>query len=253
MLYPVVRIAHRGASIECPENTLLAFRRAMEHGVDALEIDLHLTRDHQLVVIHDDRLGRTTNGDGWVREHSLAQIRTLDAGRGERVPQLAEVFQLISGTPVRLCIEIKASSDVESLETCEAAVRAIEAASLTGKVIVTSFNPASLLRAKALLPGLATMLDPSPQDGSLTPRQVCEQGLRAGANCLSYNFHHVTRAVAAEARLSGLSLWPWNPNEFHEIDALLRLGVPGIMTDRPEVLNMAIHEFGITGSNAWIL
>ncbi len=247
MTYPVVRVAHRGASVECPENTLLAFRRAMEYGVDALEIDLHLTRDQQLVVIHDQRLERTTNGDGWVRDHTLAQIQALDAGQGERVPQLTELFQLMRGTPVRLCIEIKGSSEAESLETCEAAVQAIEAANLTGKVILTSFNPASLLRAKALLPGLATMLDPSPQDGSLTPRQVCEQGLRAGANCLSYDFHHVTQAVAEEARLSGLSLWPWNPNEPHEIASQLRLGVPGIMTDRPEMLNKAIHGFGRMG------
>jgi glycerophosphoryl diester phosphodiesterase len=247
MTYPVVRVAHRGASVECPENTLLAFRRAMEHGVEALEIDLHLTRDQQLVVIHDARLERTTNGAGRVREHSLAQIQTLDAGQGERVPQLAEVFQLMRGTPLRLCIEIKGSSEAESLETCQAAVQAIEAANLTGKVILTSFNPAALLRGKALLPGLATMLDPSPQDGSLTPRQVCEQGLRAGANCLSYDFQHVTPAVAEEARLSGLALWPWNPNETDEITAMLRLGVPGIMSDRPERLNQAIRDFGRMG------
>jgi glycerophosphoryl diester phosphodiesterase len=247
MIYPVVRVAHRGASIECPENTRLAFRRAMEHGIDALEIDLHLTRDQQLVVIHDDQLGRTTNGQGRVREHSLAQIQTLDAGQGERVPQLAEVFALVRDTPVRLCVEVKGSNNEESLETAEAAVGAIEAAGMSGKVILTSFNPAALLRAKALLPSLSTMLDPSPQDGSLTPRQVCEQGLRAGANCLSYDFHHVTRAVSEEARLSGLALWPWNPNGADQIDAMLRLGVPGIMTDRPERLNQAIQDFGRMG------
>jgi glycerophosphoryl diester phosphodiesterase len=247
MTYPVVRVAHRGASIECPENTLLAFQRAMEHGIDALEIDLHLTRDHQLVVIHDDELRRTTNGEGRVRDHSLAQILALDAGRGEGVPLLAEVFQLIKDTPVRLCIEVKGSNDAESLKITDAAVQAIEVANLIGKVIITSFNPASLIRAKSLNPGLSTMLDPSPQDGSLTPRQVCEQGLRAGANCLSYDFQHVTQAVAEEARLSGLALWPWNPNEPDHIESMLRLGVPGIMTDRPERLNQAIRGFGGMG------
>jgi glycerophosphoryl diester phosphodiesterase len=244
MTYPVVRVAHRGASVECPENTLMAFRRAMEHGIDALEIDLHLTRDHHLVVIHDDELGRTTNGTGRVGEQTLAQILRLDAGQGEGVPELGEVLQLVKDSQVRLCIEIKGSNDVESLETTDAAVHAIEAANLIGRVIITSFNPASLLRAKWLNPSLSTMLDPSPQDGSLTPRQICEQGLRAGANCLSYDFQHVTQWVGEEARLSGLALWPWNPNTPDQIETMLRLGVPGIMTDRPEVLNKAIQDFG---------
>jgi glycerophosphoryl diester phosphodiesterase len=242
MVYPVVRVAHRGASIECPENTLLAYRRAIEHGVDALEVDLHLTRDRQLVAIHDSRLDRVTDGRGLVRDYSVDQIKALVVEQGECIPLLAEIFQLVAGSSLRLCLEIKGQNEAESLEIAEAVVRAVGSAGMDSKVILTSFMSSALLRSKALNPGLATMLDPSPQDGSLTPRQVCEQVLLAGANCLSFDFRYVDRALAGEARLSGLALWPWNPDEPVDIRKMLDLGVPGIMTDRPDVLNEVLNS-----------
>ena len=242
MGYPLVRGAHRGASAECAENTLLAFERAMAYGVDALEIDVHLTGDDVLVVIHDSTLDRTTDGTGRVRDHSLAEIRQLDAGQGQRVPTLDEVFGLVRATPIRLCVEVKGETESDGLTIAGALVRSLETAGLLGRAIVTSFSPAALLRARAMQPALAAMLDPSPQDGSLTPRQICEQTLRAGANSLSYDFEHVTPAVAAEARLNGLALWPWAPNTAGAIRSMVQLGVPGIMTDRPDVLNKVLNE-----------
>jgi glycerophosphoryl diester phosphodiesterase len=237
-----VRIAHRGASIDEPENTLRAFARAIELGVDMLELDVNLTRDGALVVIHDTTLERTTNGAGLVREHTLADIQSLDAGRGQRVPTLGEVFDLVRPTPVRLCVEIKGASAEEDLAITEATIAALERADFPGRAVVTSFSPAALLHAKALRSTLATLLDPSPQDGSLTPRQICEQTLAAGANCLSYDVRYLDQAVVDEARLSGLVLWPWAPNEPDEIRRVLRLGVPGLMTDRPDVLNAVLDE-----------
>ena len=113
---PCVRIAHRGASADYPENTLLAFTHAIAQGVDMIELDVNLTHDGELVVIHDAALERTTNGAGLVRDRPLADIRRLDAGRGQHVPLLAEVFDLVRSTPVRLCVEIKGETDHDSLE-----------------------------------------------------------------------------------------------------------------------------------------
>ncbi len=242
MPYPVTRIAHRGASALYPENTRLAFRRALEMGVDMLEVDLHLTRDDELVVMHDSTLNRTTDGAGRVRAQPLAEIRRLDAGQGEKVPTFAEVLALVQSTPVRLCVEVKGETEAEGLDIVEAVLTALERADFAGRAVVTSFSPAALLRAKALQPRLATLLDPSPQDGSLAPRQICEQTLAAGANCLSYDFRFVTQAVADECRLSGLALWPWAPNAAEEIRQMLRLGAPGLMTDRPDILNQVLNE-----------
>jgi glycerophosphoryl diester phosphodiesterase len=214
----------------------------MEIGVDALELDVHLTQDNALVVMHDPTLDRTTNGTGRIAATELADIRKLDAGQGERVPLLTEVFDLVRDTPIHLCIEVKGETEALGLVIAEAIVHAVEDADFLGRVIVTSFSPAALLRTRAIQPALATMLDPSPQDGTLTPRQVCAQTLRAGANSLSFDCQFVTQALADEARLAGLTVWPWAPNTDVEIEAMVGLGITGIMTDRPDVLNKVLRD-----------
>jgi glycerophosphoryl diester phosphodiesterase len=242
--FRTLRIAHRGASHDYPENTLLAFRRAIEMGVDYLEVDVQVTREGELVVMHDETLERTTNGSGFVHEHTLAQIRELDAGRGERVPTLNEVFELARANNVRLCVEVKGVDENASVEIANALVRAIHDAQVVPFTVLTSFYPDALRRAKQIDPRLATFLDPSPQDGSLSPRAICEQTLAAYANVISYDFQFVTEAVAREAELTGLALWPWAPNTQAEISRMLALRVPGIMTDRPDVLNETLKDFG---------
>ncbi len=241
MAFYVVRIAHRGASVEYPENTLLAYRKAIEYGIDALEADIHLTRDGELVAIHDGTLNRTTSGTGRVREHTLSELEALDAGRGEKIPRLEHIFSLAARAPIRLYLEIKGDSEAEFLKVAEALLSAVEAAGLLRKIILTSFSSPALLRAKALQPGVSTMLDPSPQDGSLTPQEICEQALRAGANSISYDFQILTPQIADEARLNGLALFPWMPNEPEDIRRTLALGVTGVMTDRPDVLNQVLQ------------
>ena len=239
---PILRVAHRGASAQYPENTLLAFRRAIEQGVDALELDIHRTADGELVVIHDSTLERTTNGYGNVRDHRLQEIRQLDAGRAEKIPLLDEVIQLARAAQIRLCVEIKGATEAEELAIAESTVRALEAGNFLSQVIVTSFSPQALLRAKALQPELSTMLDPSPQDGTLTPRQICAQVLCASANCLSYDFRFLTPAIATECQLTGLALWPWDPDEPDDIRQVIKLGVHGIMTNRPDVLDKVLND-----------
>src|SRR6185369_385832 len=133
-------------------------------------------------------------------------------------------------------------NEAECVTIAEAIVAALRAADWTHRAILASFVPAALSRGRALAPHLATMLDPSPQDGSLSPREICEQTLACGANSLSYDHIYVTAAVAAECRLMGLALWPWAPNEPEELRAMLALGVPGIETDRPDVLNAVLNE-----------
>ena len=238
----IIRVAHRGASAQYPENTLLAFRKAIQQGVDMLEIDIHHTADDKLVVIHDPTLERTTNGHGDICDHSLEEIRQLDAGQGERIPILNEVIQLAREAQIRLCVEIKGRTETEELAIAESVIRALETSDFLSQAIVTSFSPQALLRVKAIQPKVSTMLDPSPQDGSLTPRQICEQALRAGVNCVSYDFRFLTPAIATECQLTGLTLWPWDPDEPDDIKQVINLDVHGIMTNRPDILNKVIHE-----------
>lgn len=237
----VVRIAHRGASAQFPENTLLAFRQAIDQGVDVLEIDVHSTAEDHLVVIHDRTLERTTDGHGNVHDHSLDEIRRLDAGQGERVPLLEEVIQLAREEGVRLCVEIKGIFGEEEAVLPGKIVRALEASDFIHQSVLTSFSPAAILRAKQANSAASTMLDPSPQDGSLAAREICEQALRAGANGVCYDYQILTPEIVRECQLTGLALWAWQPDEPDDLRQLVRLGVHGIMTNRPNVLNEVIH------------
>ena len=241
----IIRVAHRGASAQYPENTLLAFRQAIQQGVDMLEIDIHLTADNNPVVIHDPTLERTTSGNGNICEYSLEEIRQLDAGQGERIPILNEVVQMAREAQIRLCVEIKGRTETEELAIAESVIRELETSDFLSQAIVTSFSPQALLRVKAVQPEVSTMLDPSPQDGSLTPGQICEQVLRAGANCVSYDFRFLTPAIVRECQLTGLTLWPWDPDEPDDIKQVINLDVHGIMTNRPDILNKVIHEFTV--------
>ncbi len=105
---------HRGASAEFPENTLAAFRRALELGVAGIELDVHLSADGVPVVIHDETVDRTTNGEGAVAGLTVAHLRELDAGQGEYVPTLAEVLDLV-GDRVHVDIEVKANAAGEAV------------------------------------------------------------------------------------------------------------------------------------------
>ena len=241
----IVRIAHRGASAQYPENTLLAFRQAIEQGVDMLELDVHSTSDGHLVVIHDRTLERTTNGHGNVNDHSLHEIRQLDAGHGERIPLFDEVIGLARVAGIRLCVEIKGIFGEEELRLPEAIVRALAASDFLNQSVLTSYSPMALLRAKATSTEVSTMLDPSPQDGSLTPRQICAQALRAGANGVCYDFRMLTPAIVRECQLTGLVLWTWQPDEPDDLRQLLKANISGIMTNRPDVLNEVLNDIAL--------
>lgn len=149
LLDPAARpvIAHRGASGQFPENTLLAFREAVAQGADAVELDIRLTRDDVPVVMHDATLDRTTDGKGSVGERDLEALRGLDAGRGEPVPTLEAVLEALPETP--LLVEVKAGAAMPEV------VRVVRAIGAGDRVVLGSFVSEALKTARAA--GLATV------------------------------------------------------------------------------------------------
>ena len=139
-------------------------------------------------------------------------------------------------------MEIKGIVGEEELALPAAIVRVLEATDFLSQTVLTSFSPKALLRAKATNAEASLMLDPSPQDGSLTPHQICAQALSAGANGVCYDFQLLTPAIVRECQLTGLALWAWQPDEPDDLRGLLKLGVQGIMTNRPDVLNEVLHD-----------
>ena len=246
-MIPPVRIAHRGASGAglAPENTLAAFERAIQIGVDILEVDVHATGDGQIVAVHDSTLDRTTDGRGSVREQSLDQIRQVDAGswfaddfRGERVPTLQEVLELARHRALVL-IEVKADFIAERI------LHIVDSMAATSQVIIQSFNPQNVQRTKLLNPSIPTALlvGKLPTTPSrVRARRLVKQVLQAGANTLSIWHATLTPPLLEEMRKRGIAVWAWTVDQEIIMRDLALVGIQGIITSYPNLLNQVIGD-----------
>jgi glycerophosphoryl diester phosphodiesterase len=234
-------IAHRGASACAPENTMAAFRRAVELGARFIETDLHLSRDGKIVAIHDDTLERTTNGHGLVRDHTVKELRELDAGSwfapafaGEYVPSLEEILELAGHADLSLYLEIKGGSGYGIERALAAALH--ERREAHG-VVVLSFEPRALEQVhqldRVLMTGL--LFEDSKMD-------VVERAVKIGARQLAPRGDHVTPELVARAHFHGLQVVTWTINEPEQMRALTAAGVDGIMTDYPDRLVAVVGE-----------
>ena len=228
---PRLVIAHRGASGTRPENTLVAFRRAAELGAHMIELDVQLTRDHEVVVMHDWTLDRTTDGTGAVGAITVADLRGLDAGawfdagfRGERVPTLAEVLAAVA-LPVN--VELKPVGDDGLVER---ALAVVDAAGAAARVVFSSFDPSSLvrLRGRAFGARIGVLWEDAPIEDAL---RLAE---RVGARTLHVRKDAITEAVVVAARAAGLGVLGWTVNDPRDCDRLDAAGVDGVFTDFPE-------------------
>ena len=236
-------VAHRGASAVAPENTLAAFRRALEMQVDALELDLQPTRDGQLIVMHDETLDRTTNGRGYIFERTLAELRNLDAGSwfhrahstgprydGEPIPTLDEVIGLVRNGRQQLYIEIKKSERTpEDFE--ENVVGVIRRHGFENRVVLISFDPNSLRRVRQLAPSVATgiLFKELPADPIFLARTI-------GATGIAPRVDRVTREFVQAAHRAGMRMVVWTVDSPDDIRRLIYFGADGIVTNVPDRL-----------------
>jgi glycerophosphoryl diester phosphodiesterase len=217
-------VGHRGAAGVEPENTIRGFRYALELGVDYVECDVHLTKDNQLIVMHDETVDRTTNGTGAIRNLTFAEIRSLDAGKGERVPTLTEVLEVVKDKAI-LLIELKG----EGVE--ENAVQTVKEKQMDKQVIFTSFHLDRIRQVK----NLASSLKVGAIFGKL-PSDSCQQALRAGASGIGVHYRNLRQELVEEAHRHGLDVRAWNPDTVPEMQAMIDLGVDGVSSNRPDLL-----------------
>ncbi|ADG05153.1 glycerophosphodiester phosphodiesterase [Kyrpidia tusciae] len=226
--------AHRGASAETPENTLAAFRRAVEIGVGGIELDVQLTRDGVPVVLHDPTLERTTDGRGWVGDWTWSELRRLDAGAwfhprfaGERIPTLAEALVAI---PEEVWINIELKTTPEVYRGLEEQVVNCVRASGRRRIIYSSFDHSALERLQRIDPEARLGLL---YDGFLlSPWKYARQ---AGLRIYSLHVRHwfAGRGLAQAARRKGLAVFAYTVNDPRRAAHLFRSGVHGVFTDNP--------------------
>ncbi len=251
--------AHRGGAALAPENTLAAVRNALALGADVIELDLHVSRDGAVVVIHDATLDRTTNGRGFVRDTALADLQRLDAGSwfnarfaGERVPTLREVLEVVRGhgnERVRLNLETKydARGPAPPANFEELVLEQVRAAGLSGRAIVQSFYYPSIVRVKTLDSSMTTAALRSPLNPPLDPVADVRA---ARADIYSPGFRLVTREAVEALHRAGIPVVPWTVNEPADMERLLTMGIgalrgDGIITDHPDRLIQVLRARGL--------
>ncbi len=215
-------IAHRGARFDEPENTLRAVKRAFECGADAVEIDVRLSSDHEIVVIHDETLERTTNGSGKVGEKTLKQLQSFDAGKGETIPTLSEVLSLVKQLGIELVIELKATGMEDIV------VREIVEAEMARNVVISSFFHSSLLKLKELAPNQKTGVIIS----SL-PVFPVTLARDAKADIIFQRYPRLNKEYVEEASRNKIDIYTWTINTVDDLEKSRELGVKGIVTDNP--------------------
>jgi glycerophosphoryl diester phosphodiesterase len=223
-------MGHRGAPADEPENTLRSFARALEVGVAAVEFDIQLTKDGRLAVIHDATLDRTTSGKGRVKDFTLAELKRLDAGRGEPVPSIEEVFALLQGK-ADLVVELKHP------EAAGALLRFLQDHQAFASVTVISFWHPVLKALKADEPRLNTgvLMVGCPADPVGLARA-------ADADALVLQYAYVTPDLVAAAHNHGLLVYVWNIDDTDTLTPYLTLNLDGIGSNRPAVLIEYLQE-----------
>jgi glycerophosphoryl diester phosphodiesterase len=227
----MLTIAHRGASALYPENTLRAFIAAADLGADMCEFDVRMTRDNEVVVIHDATVNRTTDGRGRVAAMSATAVKRLDAGvrfgakfRGERIPTLAEVAEALRG---RCGMDVELKARGREARVCEVlrGCGAIESA------IVSSFDWDQLKIVAQQEPGLRLTLL-----GEKAPAALLEAAAAMHAFAIAPRFDLADAALCAEAHRRGLAVYVWTVDDTPAMRRLIAAGVDGIMTNNPQHL-----------------
>jgi glycerophosphoryl diester phosphodiesterase len=234
---------HRGAKAYAPMNTIPAFELAVAQGADGIELDVHRSKDGHAVIVHDFTVDATTDGSGRVTEMTLAQLKELDAGswfgeafRDVRIPTLDEVFEAV-GKRTLVNVEIKSDSpDTDGVEQVVAEV--IQRHEMAQRVIVSSFNPLTLQRFRAILPDVPIGFLYAPNMKLDTVGLMQQLGLAHEAK------HPYYEMIDADyvALHSAYRVNAWTVNDATEAIRLRDLGVDGIITDVPDVILKVVRE-----------
>lgn len=204
-----------------PENTLRSFVHAERAGMDAIELDLHLSKDGALAVMHDADVDRTTDGAGLIAEKTLAELRELDAGQGERVPVFEEVLDAVR-SPVQ--------AEIKDVAAARALAEVMRRRDLVDRVEVLSFHDEAVAEIAQLVPGVRTALV-----ASRWKSDVVDRAEAVGAATLVLNIRRLTLEVVEQAHAEGLKVIGWVVNTQDHLRLARGLGLDGATTDFPEI------------------
>jgi len=248
-VHPII-IAHRGGAKLAPENTLAAFKNAITLGVDMIEIDVHLSKDGEIIVIHDETLDRTTNGTGEIKDLTSNEIKQYDAGswfgedfKDEKVPTLAETLKAINGQ-CKLLIEIK-GGDERYPGLGVKIVQTVKEYNATAWVVVQSFNKNSILRIKEMYPELITYYLLGKNFNKFYSE--FSEGVKTGSSIekefdgIAPHYSSLDKSKVALLHKAGFGVFTFTVNDKSDMQKVIEIGVDGIITDSPDILESILN------------
>ncbi len=238
-------IAHRGASAKAPENTFASFRLALRNHADILEMDIRLSSDNEIVVIHDASVNRTTDGTGKVSELTSSELKRLDSGswfspeyREERIPLLREVFAADWGNAT-LNVEIKGTPE-EYPRFSKKIVRLVEEYGMEDKVVLTSFNNDYLEEIKKINPDISVGIV-----YNFRMQNYREKESLPGVSEINPLWYFLSKKFVRKAHDNKIKIYPWTVNSRFAVSYISRLGVDGAITNKPGMVYSILKERGI--------
>ena len=225
----MLRIGHRGACGYAPENTLLSFSIALQLHVDMIELDVHVCRSGEIVVIHDSKVDRTTNGTGYVTERTLDELRTMDAGKGEKIPTLQEVLDLIN-KKMKVNIELKGTGTAKPVfQLLEKYIR--EFGWTYDVFLISSFNQNELQEFRRI--DQRFNIGVLGMDFSTSLAEFAE---KINAYSINIYMNSITKELVDDARRKNMKVFVWTVNGTEDIKRIKSMGVDGIISNYPDRL-----------------
>jgi len=241
--YRPLSVAHRGHSIAYPENTIEAYRKAIEFGIEMIECDVNITRDGKLVMMHDPTLNRTTNGSGQVSSSTWEEIQQLDAGgkfkpefAGARIPSTEETLLLYKETGTLSCFEVKGANSDESNRVAVDLVDLFVKHDMLDTAFMSSYHHEALRLAKAKCPELLLAPERLPDDAPADPPEAVRQAKSFEAPVLQHQYTVLTEEVVRVLHENEIAVWSWSTTNEASMIQSIELGADALMGDDVELM-----------------
>lgn len=247
--YRPLSVAHRGHSIAFPENTLEAYRKSIDLGVEAIECDVNITRDGKLVMMHDTTLDRTTNGTGKVSASTWEEIQRLDAGgkfkpefAGVRVPSTEETLLLFKETGTLSCFEVKGADAEEWNRIALEMVDLFIKHDMLDKAFLSSYHHECLHHAMAKCPELLISPERLPDDAPADPPEALRQAKAFNAPVIQHQYTVLTPDVIRLLHDNEIGIWSWSTTDEPSLIMSIELGADAVMGDDVELMLQVLNR-----------
>ncbi|MBN1537404.1 MAG: hypothetical protein JW908_11775 [Anaerolineales bacterium] len=240
-------IAHRGSSVNAPENTMSAYRRAIEAKADMLEADINISKDGILVMAHDYKLGRTIKADGLISDYTLAELREMDAGSlfhpdfaGERIPTCEDTFLLVKEAGIQVCFEIKGGETDRAVVIAEKLMGLFKKYDAFEWASISTYFPEAAARARQIAPQLMITRERLPDDAPFDLMDAITQARELDSPVLLVDFSTVNAEDVQGLHAAEIAVWSWSPVTEEDGLRAIEIGSDGIIGDDPALIRRLV-------------